>query len=60
MIKTQDLIEFIRKTRLESISSLDHQGQEYYQEIVARLKAFDKLRESIEKVCHNLSNRVDK
>ena len=60
MIRTKDLEGFMRETRLESISSLDHKGQEYCHEIVGRLRAYDKLKESIENLLAPKSSEVDK
>ena len=60
MIKTKDLLRFMRKIRIIDIPSQDHQGQEYCHEIIVRLMAYDKLKKGIEKTIARLSNRIDK
>ncbi len=61
MIETKHLIEFMRDTIDFSNEVPDIQDlyNEYIAEIVARLRAYDKLIESLEKLCHRLSNGVD-
>jgi len=56
MIRTKDLVGYINKW-LTNRSPID---MEYRAEIVARLRAYDKLKESIEKLCRDLSNGVDR
>jgi len=55
MIETRDLVEYVKG----SITNCDLH-QEYIAEIVARLRAFDKLKESIENLLARLSNEGDK
>ena len=54
MIETKEL-----KYYLEENMPNGDLDREYTYEIVARLRAYDKLIESIEKLCHRLSNGVD-
>jgi len=63
MIRTKDLISFLS----HGLHNLDYTNKktcdmyvEYEAEIVARLRAYDKLKESIEKLCRDLSNGVDR
>lgn len=58
MIRTKDLVEFIEG--IQTTYYIKHDLRECCLEIVARLRAFDKLKESIEKLCRRLSNEVDK
>ena len=55
-IETKDLVEFIRNLPLK----FSYEHMEHWTEIIVRLRAFDKLKESIEKLCRRLSNEVDK
>ena len=58
MIETRDLVEFVRaNVNYNDPAPID---MEYREEVVARLRAYDKLKESIEKLCRDLSNGVDK
>lgn len=59
MIETKDLTEYVRNTNTGNAGVADIE-MEYRAEIVARLRAFDKLKESIEKLCYRLSNGGDK
>lgn len=56
MIKTRDLVEFIRELPLK----FSYEHMEYWTEIIVRLRAFDKLKESIEKMIAMMSGGVDK
>jgi hypothetical protein len=69
MIRTKDLEEFIKDGNFDvgygelprcDIKDIKGLYQEYCAEIVARLRAYDKLKESIEKLCRDLSNGIDK
>jgi hypothetical protein len=56
MIRTKDLVDMIRTIE----SKFSGSYKEYLYEIVARLRAYDKLKESIEKLLARVSNGVDK
>lgn len=57
MIRTKHLVEFMRGSPLFHDTPLT---LEYRAEIVARLEAFDKLKESIGKLLATVSGGVDK
>ena len=57
MIRTKDLVEFIKSKEIRTIY---HNEVEYIAEIVARLQAYDELRESIEKLTKELSFQISK
>ena len=59
MIKTRNLIGFMKDKNVAIIIDAPV-GKEYRAEIITRLRAFDKLKDSIEKLCRHLSNGVDK
>ena len=61
MIETKHLVEFMNHREDEHSEKMytEDAYQEYCAEIVARLKAFDKLKEEIEKLCQRLSNEVE-
>ena len=52
MIETKDLIEYVRG----DITNSDLH-KEYIREIAARLKAFDKLKEALEKMVERLGEK---
>jgi len=54
VIKTKDLVEFVREEIGETIPQTGR--REYLAEIVVRLRAFDKLKEEIEKLLVRMSN----
>ena len=58
MIETKDLVEFIRNEVFPVHCQTDK--HEYMAEIVARLRAYDKLKESIENLIARMSSGVDK
>lgn len=62
MIKTKDLVGFMNNPMVmfweQGLSR--EMAIEYKREIVARLRAFDKLKESIEKMIATLSSGVDR
>jgi len=55
MMRTKDLIEFLKAGEV-----YDDEDREYMEEAIKRLRAYDKLKESIEKLCCDLSSGVDK
>ena len=58
MIETKDLEKFLRgNVNYNYPNKIDI---EYMEEIVARLRAYDKLKESIEKLIATISSEVDK
>lgn len=56
MIRTKDLVEYMEKERVLNFTPWE---REYKLEIVARLRAFDKLKESIENLLARMSNEVN-
>jgi energy-coupling factor transporter ATP-binding protein EcfA2 len=61
MIRTEDLVGFFDNIiyHPEQTDYTPNEIEEYTHEIVARLRAYDKLKESIEKLCRDLSSGVD-
>ena len=57
MIRTKDLVEFMKSKEIRTIY---HEEGEYRAEIVRRLEMYDEMKTGIEKLCHDLSNGVDK
>lgn len=55
MIDTRDLVEYVRN----NLDSLTPMTAEYKAQIVARLRAYDSLKEGIEKLIARMSNTVD-
>ena len=58
MIETKDLLAFMDVIRI--YYARGDEEKERISEIVARLRAYDKLKEGIERLCRRLSNRIDK
>ena len=59
MIRTKDLLDFLYSKFFVADYNED-EAREYLNEIVARLKSYDKLIESIEKLLARVSGGVDK
>jgi len=59
MIRTKDVIEFM-ENRVGKTFIYVEWDKEMVCEIIARLRAYDKLKESIEKLLARVSNGVDK
>lgn len=58
MIGTKDLIEYVRTINTGNAGVTDVEVK-YRTEIVARLCAYDKLKEGIEELCYQLTSVVD-